>query len=207
MQIHSRTKTNYKGGSVMIEQYVFLFCGLTPMGMQLYRLVGAFPDCEPLLIMNQVDPNLLRNPSKLKYEVVRRGSQVPYGGIGVGKRCDWQGDLVDGYEIVSVLAGIEQAEVQMHPDLIKFPSYILQEGPESPAPIDGPVGGVADLKAPEAGDKVVDSQDPISEEMGNEPSDDVHAVELPVGQSEGNGAADACGNKPSPIKTRKGPSN
>lgn len=189
----------------MIEQYVFLFCGLTPMGMQLYRLIGAFPDCEPLLIMNQVDPNLLRNPSKLKYEVVRRGSQVPYGGIGVGKRCDWQGDLVDGYEVVGVLSRIEQAEVQMHPDLVKFPSYILQDGPESPAPIDLPVGGVADLKAPETGDKVVDSQDPIIEEKGNEPNDDVQSVELPPRQQEGDGSSDAGGDKPRTITTRKGP--
>lgn len=189
MQLLWPTKTIDKGGSVMIEQCVLYFCGLTPLGMHLYRLVGAFPDCEPVLVVNNVDPVLLRNPSLLKYEVVRRGYQVPNGGIGIGKRTDWQGEMVDGYEVLSVLSKLTDVEVKVHPDIAAVQSLFA---------------GSSDLKAPESSDKVVVSQAPEREEKGNELNDNVHSAELSVGKQEGDGAANAGGDKPRPIQTRKG---
>lgn len=195
------TKINYKGGSVMIEQYVLFFCGMTPLGMYIYKLAGVFPDCDPILIVNNVDPQLLRNPSRLSYEVVRRGCQVPNGGIGVGKRCDWQGDLVDGYEVVNLLKQINEVEIRLHPSVeaqlaLHYPIGVFE--PESPAPVDLPIGGLTDLKAPESGDKVVDMQTTSVEEKEDGPVDAVYPDQLPVGEPEKPRAAN-------PIRVKSGP--
>lgn len=205
----------------MIEQCVLLFCGITPLGMHLYRLVGAFPDCEPLLVVNDVDPSLLNNPSLLNFEVVRRSFQVPRGCIGVGKRCDWQGDLTDGFEVVHLLKQMTELEVGVHPALLQFiPSSVplLIDGPESPAPIQEPIGGMPepepaapepepvqeDLQAPADQSTVIDSQASSVEEKKDEPVEPVHADQLPAGEPQGDGAADTSGDKPRAITVGKG---
>ena len=187
----------------MIQQCAFLLIGIHPLGYLLYKISGLFEDCEPILVTNKVDPNLLSNPSLLQLDVVRRAAQVSKGMCGVGKRVDWQGDLVDGYEVMNLLRQITEATVEVHPDLLAQLHGIPNPfEPESPAPIDGPVGGLpdqADLQAPESSDKVVDSDLPSNEDQKDEPVNDVRSTELPVGKPQGDGSDNASGNKPRAI--------
>lgn len=201
----------------MIEQCVLLFCGITPLGMHLYRLVGAFPDCEPLLVVNDVDPSLLSNPSLLNFEVVRRSFQVPRGSIGVGKRCDWQGDLTDGFEVVHLLKQMTDLELAVHPAILQLiPSSmpILIDEPESLDPIQEPIGGMpelepaasdsepdqVDLQAPADQSTVIDSQASSVEEKKDEPVEPVHADQLPVGEQKKSGNSNPIRVKPGSAK-------
>lgn len=201
----------------MIEQCVLLFCGITPLGMQLYRLVGAFPDCEPLLVVNDVDPSLLSNPSLLNFEVVRRSFQVPRGSIGVGKRCDWQGDLTDGFEVVHLLKQMTDLEVGVHPALVQFipssPPLLIDE-PESLEPIQEPIGGMPEpepaapepeptqegLQAQADQSTVIDSQASSVEEKKDEPVEPVHADQLPAGEPQKSGKSNPIRVKPGSAK-------
>lgn len=167
----------------MNEQCALLFYGLNLMGMQIYRLVGLFPDCQPWVVVNKVDPSLLSNPSQLNIEVVRRAFQVPVGGVGVGKRVDWQGELTDGFEVLHLLKQMKQVTIGVHPDLERK---------------------LRDLNALPVNDTVVDSEAPSIEEKGNESVDDVYATQLPAGEPQGDGTANAGGNKPCAIKVGKG---
>lgn len=196
----------------MNEQCALLFCGITLMGMHIYRLVGLFPDCEPFLVVNKVDPMLLSNPSQLNFEVVRRPFQVSRGCVGVGKRVDWQGDMTDGFEVVHLLKQMTELEVGVHPSLLQaLPSSLpsLSEMPETFEPIQEPVGGMPepeakDLQAPGEGSTVVDSQSSSVEEKKDEPVESVHADQLPAGESQGDGAANIGGAKPRAITVGKG---
>lgn len=182
------------------------------MGMHLYRLVGLFPDCEPFLVVNDVDPMLLSNPSQLNFEVVRRSFQVSRGSIGVGKRVDWQGDMTDGFEVVHLLKQMTELEVGVHPSLLQaLPSSIpsLPELPETLEPVQEPIGGmpepeVKDLQTPGEGSTVVDSQSSSVEEKKDEPVESVHADQLPAGEPQGDGTADIGGAKPRAITVGKG---
>lgn len=187
----------------MIQQCAFLLIGIHPLGYLMYKVAGLFKDCEPVLVVNNVDPNLLHNPSLLQLDVVRRAAQVSKGMCGVGKRVDWQGDLVDGYEVMNLLKQITDATVGVHPDLLaQLPSLPDVFEQESPASIEGPIGGLpdqVDLQAPESSDKVVDNDLPSSEDTKDEPVDDVLSTELPVGEPQGDGSNDAVGDKPRAI--------
>lgn len=192
----------------MNEQCALLFCGINLLGMHLYRLVGLFPDCEPFLVVNDVDPMLLSNPSQLNFEAVRRPFQVSRGSVGVGKRVDWQGDLTDGFEVVHLLKQMTEVEIGVHPSLLqtlssRIPS--LSEMPETLEPIGGmPEPEVKDLQAPGEGSTVVDSQSSSIEEKKDEPVESVHADQLPAGEPQGDGTADIGGAKPRAITVGKG---
>lgn len=192
----------------MVQQCAFLLIGIHPLGYLFYKIAGLFEDCEPILVVNNVDPNLLRNPSQLQLEPIRRAYQVQKGGCGIGKRVNHQGELVDGFEVVHLLRGVTEADIGIHPDLAAFmPEPLPLFEPESPAPLQEPIGGLPDpvgLQAPDLSDKVVDTNLLPAEEPKHESVDDVLATELSSGEPQGDGSGDAGGNQPRAITVGKG---
>lgn len=176
--------------------------GVSLMGRLLFRVVGMFPDCQPWLVVNEVDVAALAHPSQLQMEVVRRECEVASGQVGVGKRTDHRGELVDGYEVIGLLKQIDDIPIHVSPELLSVWQALFFPDPAGvPEAKSDPIG---DLTTPAVQDKLSDSDTEDSEEHTDGSVDPVLTAELPTGEPQGNGSDDAGGTQPRTIKTRKG---